>query len=317
MSRSLLDSSRHSATPGTNWIALDTVANTTARLLNASARLYFQPNSNYNGTIANAITFRAWDMTSGTNGAIADTTTNGGSTAFSSLTDTAAITITAVNDAPVLTLSNLTNVTENVQGAVIADVLTTDAENNAITYTIKVNGVLDDRFEVVAGKLKLKSTVSLDYEAAASLNLEVIATDNGSPSRSASSLFTLAINDTNEKPLIQNLPTTTIQAISGQAIAPIRFLVTDPNQPNANLINVTVRTKNQTLIPARNVRFSGTGTERFLTFTPSALLSGNTNLIVVVKGHNGEITEQTIAVQVTPPRRTGFIKRLLTIRTGI
>ena len=43
------------------------VANNNARLLAADAntRLYFQPNANYNGTLANAITFRAWDQTSG------------------------------------------------------------------------------------------------------------------------------------------------------------------------------------------------------------------------------------------------------------
>jgi hypothetical protein len=229
------------------------------------------------------------------------------------------VTVIATNDAPVLSLSNITSVTENVKGAVIADVSATDIENNAITYSVKANGVLDDRFEVVAGKLKLKSTASLDYEAAASLSLEVIATDNGTPNRSTSSIFTLAINDVNEKPIIQNLPpiTTRIPAISGQAIAPIRFLITDPNQPDANLLQVTVRTQNQTLIPVRNVRISGTGAERFLSFTPSALLSGTTQITVVVRAPNGEITEQSITVQVTPPPKTGFIQRLLAIRKSI
>ncbi|WP_254175619.1 DUF4347 domain-containing protein [Planktothrix agardhii] len=87
---------------GTTWTALGAVSNTNARLLAADAntRIYFQPTPNYNGTVTNGITFRAWDQMAGANGSTADTSTNGGSTVFSALTDTAAITVTAVNDKP-------------------------------------------------------------------------------------------------------------------------------------------------------------------------------------------------------------------------
>ena len=94
----------YSTDNGASWNALGAVANNNARLLAADAntRLYFQPNANYSGTLASAITFRAWDQTSGTSGTLADTTSNGGTTAFSTATDTASLTINAVNDAPVL-----------------------------------------------------------------------------------------------------------------------------------------------------------------------------------------------------------------------
>ena len=97
----------YSTNNGASWNALGAVANANARLLAADAntRLYFQPNANYNGTLANAITFRAWDQTSGANGTLADTSTNGGTTAFSTATDTASLTVTAVNDAPVVDLN--------------------------------------------------------------------------------------------------------------------------------------------------------------------------------------------------------------------
>ncbi|WP_302183118.1 DUF4347 domain-containing protein [Planktothrix agardhii] len=87
---------------GTTWTALGAVSDTNARLLaaNANTRIYFQPTANYNGTVTNGITFRAWDQMAGANGSTADTSTNGGSTVFSALTDTAAITVTAVNDKP-------------------------------------------------------------------------------------------------------------------------------------------------------------------------------------------------------------------------
>jgi hypothetical protein len=95
----------YSTNGGTNWSALVGVSNTNARLLaaNADTRLYFQPTANYNGTLTGVITFRAWDSFSSVNGSTADTTQNGGITAFSTATDTAAITVTPVNDIPSFT----------------------------------------------------------------------------------------------------------------------------------------------------------------------------------------------------------------------
>ncbi|WP_448510774.1 beta strand repeat-containing protein [Immundisolibacter sp.] len=81
---------------GTSWLALGAVSDDSARLLAPDARLYFQPDANYDG--AADLTFRAWDQTSGSNGGTADTTTNGGTTAFSSATDTASFDVTPVND---------------------------------------------------------------------------------------------------------------------------------------------------------------------------------------------------------------------------
>ena len=77
------------------------VSDNSALLLAADAdtRLYFQPNANFNGT--SSITFRAWDQTDGiAEGATADPTPAGGSTAYSAVFDTAGITVNAVNDAP-------------------------------------------------------------------------------------------------------------------------------------------------------------------------------------------------------------------------
>uniref|UniRef100_UPI0039BC7043 DUF4347 domain-containing protein n=1 Tax=Nitrospira sp. BLG_1 TaxID=3395883 RepID=UPI0039BC7043 len=89
---------------GTTWTAVGTVSNISALLLadNANTRLYFSPSGNYNGTSTAALTVRAWDQTSGTAGTKVTTASNGGTTAFSSATDTVDVTVTAVNDAPVL-----------------------------------------------------------------------------------------------------------------------------------------------------------------------------------------------------------------------
>jgi Tol biopolymer transport system component len=89
---------------GSSWTLLSSATVATARLLSADAstRLYFKPNLNFNGAVNSALTFRAWDRTSGVNGGTADTTNNGGFTSFSTVTDTISLTVTAQNDAPVL-----------------------------------------------------------------------------------------------------------------------------------------------------------------------------------------------------------------------
>src|SRR5262245_5569305 len=141
----------YSTNGGTNWNALGSVSNASARLLAAdpSTRIYFQPNANYNGSLPSAITFRAWDRTSGTNGGLGDTSASGGTTAYSSTTDVAALTVNAVNDEQVVATNAGATVNEGSSGNTItsAKLLTTDVDNSAtqLTYTITsatTNGTL-------------------------------------------------------------------------------------------------------------------------------------------------------------------------------
>ncbi len=85
----------------TAWtqITVGAISESNALLLAADANtgIFFRPNAAFNGTVTNAITFRAWDQTFGT----ATTTTNtagannGGTTAFSTAIDTANVTVNA------------------------------------------------------------------------------------------------------------------------------------------------------------------------------------------------------------------------------
>ncbi|MBL8451961.1 MAG: cadherin domain-containing protein, partial [Zoogloea sp.] len=127
---------------GSSWSALGTPSTASARLLAADTqtRVYFAPTSNFNGSIANALSFRAWDRTSGSNGGLADTNTNGGATAFSSGTDTAALTVTAVNDEQTLVTNTGATFAEGSVGNLITSTMlrTTDVDNTAaqLVYTL-------------------------------------------------------------------------------------------------------------------------------------------------------------------------------------
>ncbi len=87
---------------GASWSELTgSVSATSALVLHSDARVSFQPNMNENGLVSDAVTFKAWDRSNGVaNGTTGVDTTSG--TAFSAASDTAAVTISAVNDAPVL-----------------------------------------------------------------------------------------------------------------------------------------------------------------------------------------------------------------------
>ena len=117
----------YSVDNGIHWLALGTVSDSSARLLaaNSNNRLYFAPSANFNGTLASAITFRAWDQTTGTDGFTGDASTNGGTTAFSSASDTASLVVNAVNDAPSFT-----------KGADQLNKPNQDSLNNGIAYTV-------------------------------------------------------------------------------------------------------------------------------------------------------------------------------------
>jgi VCBS repeat-containing protein len=137
----------YSLNGGTNWIAVGVVSNVSGLLLasDANTRVYFQPNANYDGSVATGLTIRAWDQTTGTAGTKVDTSVNGTTTAFSSATDTVAITVTAVNDAPVNTVPVAQTSTEEASKAItglsISDA--TDGNSGSMTVTLAMtNGTL-------------------------------------------------------------------------------------------------------------------------------------------------------------------------------
>ena len=75
---------------GSVWTAVGAVSTTSALLLSASSRLYLQPTAGFSGALPNALSFQAWDGSIGNAGTRMSTA---GSTAFSSASDSASITV--------------------------------------------------------------------------------------------------------------------------------------------------------------------------------------------------------------------------------
>ncbi|MFN6998225.1 MAG: hypothetical protein ACK4PH_28900, partial [Aquincola tertiaricarbonis] len=92
---------QYSLDGGGSWQALGAVSDGSALLLRGTDRLRFVPDG---ANAASAtIGFRAWDRSSGSAGSKVSTAAAGGTSAFSTATDTASVSVSAVNDAPVLT----------------------------------------------------------------------------------------------------------------------------------------------------------------------------------------------------------------------
>ncbi|WP_346891100.1 Ig-like domain-containing protein [uncultured Roseibium sp.] len=129
----------YSTSDGASWSAIASVSDAHALTLRPDARVAFVPDAGYNGTIADGLTVRAWDGTGGANGSYWNTTNNGGTTGYSTQTDTVAITVDAVNDAPVITFggggaSASITVDDSLTG--VATVTATDANSDPLTYSI-------------------------------------------------------------------------------------------------------------------------------------------------------------------------------------
>jgi hypothetical protein len=135
---------------GTLWYSLDDGATWTAAAVSAThslllaadpgVRVYFRPNADFSGTLTNAITFRAWDQSSGTHGGFADTTVNGGTSAFSSAAGHGGITVNGINDAPTDILWNQVTPASGAAlpaaGATLANLATVDSDDISFTYSL-------------------------------------------------------------------------------------------------------------------------------------------------------------------------------------
>ncbi len=100
-----LGSWQYSLNGGTSWLTINaglinSQTNELALLLGPTAQLRLIPFGDLNGSVSDAITFRAWDQSAGSEGQYVVITSTGGSSAFSSASDTASISVTAVKDAP-------------------------------------------------------------------------------------------------------------------------------------------------------------------------------------------------------------------------
>ena len=206
---------QYSIDNGANWSALGAVAPTAARLLAADSatRLRFLPTvANFNGTVDPAITFRAWDQTTGTNGGTANANVNGGGTAFSTATETAAAPVTPVNDPPsfIKGVDQIVNEDAGLQtvSGWATNMSAGPADESSQTFTFLVSTDNDALFSTLPA---ISATGTLTYTPAANANGNATVTvrlqdsggtANGGQDTSAPQTFQITVNPANDAPVV-------------------------------------------------------------------------------------------------------------------
>jgi len=116
------------------------------------------------------------------------------------------------NSAPTAIALSATAVAENAAGAVVGNLSTADVDA-ADTFTYAVS---DARFEVVAGALKLKAGVALNFEVEPSVAITVTSTDAGGLSTTQN--FTVTTTNVNEAPTAIALSATSVAENAAGAV---------------------------------------------------------------------------------------------------
>jgi uncharacterized delta-60 repeat protein len=140
---------QYSLDSGATWLTiqdqqLNTVANERALLLGPTAMLRLLPFGDLTGTLPDAVTFRAWDQSSGSEGQYVATSAGGGDTAFSAAVDTASVTVEPDDSVPSPPDTN--------QGDVLTD-FSSGAYDFATSVTVQPDGKV-----VVAGSSQSNGT---------------------------------------------------------------------------------------------------------------------------------------------------------------
>jgi hypothetical protein len=124
-----------------SWTSMGSLSDSSALLLRPTDAVRFLPNGK-NATSAN-FSYHAWDQSSGSAGTTVDASSSGGTSAFSTAHNSAAITVSALNDAPVwsaspsgFTFANITRSNASNAGQTVSSLIGTslsDVDLNAST----------------------------------------------------------------------------------------------------------------------------------------------------------------------------------------
>ncbi len=173
----------YSTDNGTTWTTVGAVSDGSALLLRNTDWLRFVPDGQ-NATTGD-ITFRAWDQTSGTVGTKVDASVHGGTTAFSTATEVASITVAAVNDAPIANIDTATAVEAG-------------GTNNGTAGTSPSGSVLTNDTDVDAGDTKTVTGVMAGVQALATGPvLSPVNGAFGSITIAADGSYTYTVDNTN------------------------------------------------------------------------------------------------------------------------
>jgi len=285
---------------GTTWTPFGTPAENAARLLAADAgtRVRFVPESDYFGAVAQGLSLRAWDQTSGVNGGIADVSINGGVKAFSAVVETVSIKVTSVNDEPEIAAANPPAVDEDSGTQTLAGwagFLPGAANESAqkATYTLSglTNTALFSVAPLVAPDGTLSYTPAPNASGTATFQLAVQddgGTANGGDDTSAPRTFTITVLPVNDPPTLAASAPSGILEDSGLQSISLSGILAGGGETQA--LQVTAHSGNPLLTGNLTVDYTSPAEAGQVRFTPAPDWNGTTVITVAV--HDAGLDDQ-------------------------
>jgi hypothetical protein len=304
---------QYSTNGGSTWSNFGTLSATESRLLanNASTYVRFKPNTDWNGTVADGITFQAWDQTTGTAGSTANTNPAGGNTAFSATSASASITVNSVNDAPAGTNKTVTTPEDTTYTFVADDFGFTDPKDspaNTLTAmkistlpgagTLTVNSVTVTTGQTIAvtditeGRLQFTPAANANGTGYASFTFQV--QDNGGTTNGGVDLdqsrnvMTINVNAVND-------PTTVTGGDTGGGNEDTTITGTLTATDDDGLADGTVFTLTG---PAAHGTATINAATGVWSYTPTAEYSGGDSFTVTITDDAGNTSTQVIGLTV-------------------
>ncbi len=292
----------------------------------ATNKIRFVPNANFNGTVTNGITFRAWDKSDGKSPG--NTTNLSGYThtpgsVFSNATDTASIQINAVNDAPVNTVpvtqiinedatltfstgnSNLIKI-DDIDSGISSVKVTLTGTNGTLTLNgasgltfISGDGT-DDAVVTFTGTAANINTAlngmafkpTADYNGTGSVKIDTDDQGNtgSGGAKTDSDTVSITVNAVNDKPGFTAVNPSAVNEDSGvQSIA--GWATFYPNDSNHSDSYESVQTATYTVSNISNSSLFSSSpvidSTGKLTYTPAANANGTSTFDVTVKDNGG------------------------------
>ena len=235
---------QYSTDSGANWFNVGTVSGSSALLLGSTAQIRYMPDR-ANGETA-TLGFRAWDQTSGTATAgaskgLADTSTSGGSSAFSTNSAQASLAVTSVNDAPTVgsTVSGQSATKDTVFSFTVPAGTFIDVDSSD---TLTLSATLADGSPLPVWLAFNPSTRTFSGTPGNSdvgnLTIRITATD--SSNASVSTTFGLAVTNVNDAPVVSgSLNAQTATQNGGFSFTVPAGIFTDPDTGDTLTLSAT------------------------------------------------------------------------------
>lgn len=138
------------------------------------------------------------------------------------------INVVDVNEPPENVTLSGTSVSENANGALIGQLVTSD-QDVAQTHTYKLLNDAAGRFVIQNDKFYVSSSANLDYEAQNKYTVRIQSKDSGTPSLSLTQDFQISVLDVNEAPVNITLAPANITENSAPGTAVGQLTIRDPD----------------------------------------------------------------------------------------